>query len=120
MRQLIGVVLLGGSVAILLSPLEAGQTPAGSGAPAERHLSNIRKLTSGGENAEAYFSTDGTRLVFQATRTGYPCDQIYTMRIDGTDQRRVSTGTGRTTCGYYYPSGNQFLFASTHEGGPEC
>jgi Tol biopolymer transport system component len=42
------------------------------------------------------------------------------MRTDGTDQRRVSTGTGRTTCGYYYPSGNQLLFASTHEGGSDC
>jgi Tol biopolymer transport system component len=120
MRQLIGVVLLSGSVAILLSPLAADQTPAGSAAPAERHLTNIRQLTSGGENAEAYFSSDGTLLVFQATRAGYPCDQIYTMRTDGTDQRRVSTGTGRTTCGYYYPSGNQLLFASTHEGGPDC
>jgi hypothetical protein len=50
MRQLIGVVLLGGAVAILLSPLETGQAPAESAAAAEWHLSNVRKLTSG-ENA---------------------------------------------------------------------
>ena len=67
----------------------------------ERHLRNIRQLTHGGENAEAYFSPDGTHLIFQSTRDGYPCDQIYTIKIDGTDLRRVSTGTGRTTC----PSG---------------
>jgi TolB protein len=86
----------------------------------ERHLRRVTKLTSGGEHAEAYFSSDGTRLIFQASRAGYPCDQIYTMRIDGSDQQRISTGTGRTTCGYFYPKGDQILFASTHEGGTAC
>jgi Tol biopolymer transport system component len=86
----------------------------------ERHLRNLRQLTFGGENAEAYFSPDGTRLIFQSTRTGVPCDQIYTMKIDGSDVRRVSTGTGRTTCGYFYPGGRDILFASTHKAGPQC
>ena len=56
----------------------------------ERHLANIRQLTFGGENAEAYFSADGTRLIFQSTREGVACDQIFTMKIDGSDQKRVS------------------------------
>jgi len=86
----------------------------------ERHLKNIRQLTHGGENAEAYFSPDGTRLIFQSTRDGYPCDQIYTMKIDGTDLRRVSTGAGRTTCGYFYPGNKEILFASTHEESRDC
>ena len=73
--------------------------PAAQAPPAERHLRNIRQLTFGGENAEAYFSPDGTRLIFQSTRDGSPCDQIFTMKIDGSDLKRVSTGTGRTTCG---------------------
>ena len=60
----------------------------------EKHLANIKQLTFGGENAEAYFSADGTRLIFQSTRAGYPCDQIYTMKVDGSDERRVSNGTG--------------------------
>jgi TolB protein len=88
--------------------------------PAETHLANIKQLTFGGENAEAYFSADGTRLIFQATRAGYPCDQIYTMKVDGSDEHRVSNGTGRTTCGYYYPGGKSILFASTHEASKEC
>ena len=89
--------------------------------PRERHLANIRQLTFGGENAEAYFSDDGTRLIFQSTRDGYPCDQIYTMKIDGTDLRRVSTGTGRTTCGYYrYPQGDRIVYATTEGGAAEC
>jgi len=89
-------------------------------APAERHLRNIRQLTFGGENAEAYFSADGTRLIFQSTREGVPCDQIFTMKIDGSDLKRVSTGTGRTTCGYFYPGGKEIVFASTHKASEAC
>src|SRR4029453_9654565 len=95
----------------------AGAATATASGKAERHLRNIRKLTSGGENAEAYFSADGTRLIYQSTRPEYPCDQIYTMKLDGSDRRRVSTGTGRTTCGYFYPAGDEILFASPHEAG---
>jgi len=93
------------------------QTPPAS---PERHLTGVKQLTFGGENAEAYFSSDGARLIFQSTRADYPCDQIFTMKIDGSDVRRVSTGTGRTTCGYYYPGGKELLFASTHATSPEC
>jgi TolB protein len=97
------------------------QTPAPQNTTGvERHLRNIKQLTHGGENAEAYFSPDGTHLIFQSTRDGYPCDQIYTMKIDGSDLRKVSTGKGRTTCGYFYPGSKQILFASTHETSPEC
>ena len=98
--------------------------PRGQAAPqkssAERHLANIKQLTFGGENAEAYFSSDGSRLIFQATRAGYACDQIYSIKIDGTDEKRISNGTGRTTCAYYYAGGTQLLYASTHEASKEC
>ncbi len=53
--------------------------------PQEKHLRNMRQLTFGGENAEAYFSSDGKKLIFQSTRDGHECDQIYTMNIDGSD-----------------------------------
>jgi len=85
----------------------------------ETRLSNIRQLTFGGENAEAYFSSDGTRLSFQSTGE-YPCDQIYTMKIDGTDRKLVSSGEGRTTCAFYTPDGKSIVYASTHLGGKEC
>jgi Tol biopolymer transport system component len=77
-------------------------------------------LTDGGENAEAYFSFDGQRLILQSTRPPFECDQIFTMNIDGSDQELVSTGTGRTTCSYFFPDGEHILYASTHLGGPEC
>ncbi len=86
----------------------------------EKHLANIRQLTDGGENAEAYFSFDGKKLSFQSTRNGRICDQIYTMNIDGSDQKMVSTGKGRTTCSYYFPDNKTILFASTHLAGDDC
>ena len=76
-------------------------------------LSNIKQLTSGGENAEAYWSPDGKRLIFQATRGGSKCDQIYVMNADGTDQHMVSNGQGRTTCGYFLPDGKHIIYGST-------
>ncbi len=80
----------------------------------EKHLRNVKQLTFGGENAEAYFSGDGQRLIFQAKRDGRQCDQMYTMRADGSDLRMVSTGGGTTTCAYIFPSGKRVLFSSTH------
>ena len=88
--------------------------------PGERHLTNIRQLTNGGENAEAYFSADGERLIFQSTRGGRTCDQQYTMRADGTDLRRVSTGAGKTTCGYFFDRDRKILFSSTHHADTAC
>src|SRR5918997_1208600 len=85
--------------------------------PAETRLRNVRQLTFGGENAEAYFSGDGRRLIFQSKRDGRACDQIYTMRADGSDVRMVSTGEGRTTCSYIFPKNQKrILYASTHLG----
>src|SRR5438132_6785727 len=79
--------------------------------PQEKHLRNVRQLTFGGENAEAYFSSDGKKLIFQSTRDGRECDQIYTMNIDGSDVRMVSTGDGRTTCSYFFPVYKWFLYS---------
>ena len=73
--------------------------------PRERRLANLRQLTAGGQNAEAYFDSTGTRLIFQSTRPPYGCDQIFTMKADGADVRLVSTGRGRTTCGFFFPDG---------------
>ena len=84
------------------------------------HLANIRQLTSGGQNAESYWSPDGKRLVFQSTRDGRECDQIYAMDADGSNVRMVSTGKGRTTCAYFLADGKHIVYASTHEAGAGC
>ena len=86
----------------------------------ERHFARIRQLTFGGENAEAYFSRDGKRLIFQSTRDGRPCDQQYVMNVDGSGVRRVSTGFGKTTCGYFFDADRRIFFASTHAADTAC
>jgi TolB protein len=86
----------------------------------EVHLANIRQLTFGGQNAEAYFSADGTKIVFQSTRGDHPCDQEYVMNVDGSGVHRVSDGRGRTTCGYFFDHDRKVLFSSTSASGPDC
>jgi TolB protein len=89
--------------------------------PGERHLRNVRQLTFGGNNAEAYFSPSGQHLIFQRQeRVGSGCDQQYVMKVDGSGLRRVSNGLGRTTCGYFYDGGRRILYSSTFEHSPDC
>ncbi|MEZ5347088.1 MAG: hypothetical protein R2681_16190 [Pyrinomonadaceae bacterium] len=111
------------TIAILLGFVTFTAIYAQSGdlsAPGESKLKNIRQLTFGGENAEAYFSSNGKKLIFQSKRDGRACDQIYTMNIDGSDTKMVSTGDGRTTCSYFYRKDKGILYASTHLGHKEC
>ncbi|HET9441454.1 MAG TPA: hypothetical protein VFO52_14860 [Longimicrobiales bacterium] len=78
-------------------------------------------LTNGGENAEAYFSGDETRLIFQRTRPPeLPCDQMLTLDLRTGEEKLVSTGKGRTTCGYFYPHANRIVYASTHHVSETC
>ncbi len=94
---------------------------------AESHFKNIRQLTFGGDNAEAYFSFDGKWLVFQKTyaKEGIPCDQIYVGKIPESanekfEPRLVSTGKGRTTCGAFLKDNKHVVFASTHLASEAC
>jgi Tol biopolymer transport system component len=88
--------------------------------PRETHLANVRQLTFGGENAEAYWSADGKQLIFQSKRDGLECDQIFVMDADGGNVRRLSNGKGRTTCSYLFPGGAKILYASTFLSGDAC
>jgi Tol biopolymer transport system component len=80
----------------------------------EPNLRRVRQLTFGGQNAEAYWSADGKFITYQAKQPGYPDEQIFRMRADGSDKRLVSTGLGRTTCSYFSPDGRWIYFSSTH------
>jgi len=86
----------------------------------EKHFKNVRMLTNGGENAEAYYSFDGKKLVFQSTVDSMKCDQIFTMNVDGSEKQMVSTGNGRTTCAYFYPDETKIIYASTHHHNVDC
>ena len=109
-----------------------GGSPAGGDAPGpalsvniadtpnERHLTNVKQLTFGGENAEAYFSRDGQWLTFQSTREGRTCDQQYVMHVNGSGVKRVSNGNGKTTCGWFLPDGKRLFFGSSHAHDSLC
>ena len=86
----------------------------------ETHFARLWQITFGGENAEAYWSASGRQLIFQAHREDWPCDQQYVLDLDSGAQTRVSTGKGRTTCGYFYDHDRRVLFSSTHLGADSC
>jgi TolB protein len=86
----------------------------------EVHLTNVRQLTFDGENAEAYFAFDGSKLAFQRKAPTGGCDQIYSLDLATGDTARVSSGEGRTTCSFYFPSGDKILYSSTHLAGATC
>jgi Tol biopolymer transport system component len=88
--------------------------------PQETHFGELRMMTDGGENAEAYFSFAGDRLIFQSTRPPYACDQILVMDTGTAETTLASTGTGRTTCAYFLPDDDWLIYASTHQAGPDC
>ena len=86
----------------------------------ERHLKNLRMLTDQGENAEAYFSFDQKKLIFQSRHGSYECDQIFMMNLDGSEKTLVSTGSGRTTCSFFLPGDQKIIYASTHLDDKNC
>lgn len=95
--------------------------------PQEKHLKNIKQLTFGGDNAEAYWSFDNKKLVFQANTKawGLECDQIFTINIDddlskGQIPQMISTGEGRTTCSYFLPGNETIIYSSTHLDDKAC
>ncbi len=88
--------------------------------PGETHFAHLWQLTFGGQNAEAYWSADGTKLTFQAMIGDAKCDQQYVYDLATGKVTRISNGKGRTTCGYFYDHDRRVLFASTHAGGDEC
>lgn len=108
------------AAALIFSPCGRAAEPPQQPAESRDLLTNIRQLTFGGQNAEAYWSPDGRKLVFQSTRDGGGCDQIYAMNADGSDVRLVSTGKGAATCGYFLSDNKSIVYASTHLAGGAC
>lgn len=96
------------------------ETKAQSEAPLERHVRNVTRLTSDGDNGEAYFSWDDRQLIWQSNREGYACDKIWMMNIDGTHKRMVSPDHGAHTCSFFFPENTTIVFASTSHQPEAC
>jgi len=147
--RLIGPALFLGGALLFVLTLRGGarqgpqnNKPAAAGThalqfPGEKHLANIRQLTFGGQSAEAYFSADDKYLSFQhqgqfldpATSNpvgpNIPCDQIFTITVPAPGERPanpkpISNAKGRTTCSYFFPSGDRVLYSSTFAANPAC
>ena len=86
----------------------------------EAHLRNIRQLTFGGQNAEAYFSRSGRQIIFQRQEADSGCDQEFVMNVDGTGLHRVSSGKGRTTCGYFFDDDRRIFYSTTEHASAAC
>ena len=138
-RSIEGLWVWGICVVMGLPPFalagDQSQDPMPQTRSTERHLANIRQLTVGRQNAEAYFSFDGAKLIFQSTNNwpndsrgathkpaanGLGCYQMYVLDLDSDTVRLVSTGKGATTCGYFFPGDRRVLYSSTHAVGSEC
>jgi Tol biopolymer transport system component len=102
-------------IPLLIAALQT--IPADSG---EVHLRNVRQLTFGGQNAEAYFSKSGKQIILQRQVADTGCDQQFVMNADGSNLHRVSSGWGRTTCGYFFDKDRRILYASTEHTGAAC
>ena len=94
--------------------------------PEEKNFKSLRQVTFGGDNAEAYWSFDNDKLIFQSNyaKWGVGCDQMFLMdreeNFKNVKPFMVSTGKGRTTCGYFLPDGKHILYSSTHLKDEAC
>lgn len=109
------------------TPVFAALTDSSLIYPQEKHFASLRRLTDGGDNAEAYWSFDNTKLIFQATHDAWnaECDQIFLydlLNAKAMDAAppRISNGKGRTTCAYFLPGNKEVLYASTHHHQDTC
>lgn len=125
-RKVYRVSGLFAAVTVQLSCAGGRQQPETSAAVArglqegEPFFESITQLTFGGQNAEAYFSSDGSQLIFQRQVTDAACDQQFTINVDGSGMKMVSNGLGRTTCGYFYDNDERIVYSSTFEHDESC
>lgn len=114
------VIAYAAAAVVAAVPLSAQSPRLFAPEPGEVHLTNLRQLTNGGENAEAYWSHDGQWITFQSTRDGRACDEQFVMRADGSDLKRISDGRGKVTCGFFFPDNTRLFFGSSTAHDAAC
>ncbi len=109
------VTLLAWGILHQAMTMESGQNQ-----PLDRYMTNVTQITFDGDNGEAYFSWDDRRLIYQSNRSGYRCDKIWVMNIDGSGKRRVSPDRGAHTCSFFFPGDQKIVFSSTSHLPGDC
>ncbi|MBC7466587.1 MAG: M28 family peptidase [Bdellovibrio sp.] len=79
-------------------------------------LANSKQITFvGPRSGEGYFSQDGQKMIFQSEREpGNPFYQMFILDLKTGRTNRVSTGQGKTTCGWIHPNLKKVMWSSTH------
>jgi TolB protein len=124
-KATLALAVAAGALAAAAFPQHPGGPPPAGPAiihPEEKHFRNLRQVTFDGQNAEGYWGPDGRQIVYQRTNEAeaVKCDQEFVFDLATAKSRMVSSGKGRTTCGYLYEGGQRVLYASTHLADPAC
>ncbi|HIC91644.1 MAG TPA: hypothetical protein EYP21_06225 [Syntrophaceae bacterium] len=76
----------------------------------------VVRLTSIGDNGEAYFSPDGKRLIYQSKkRPEHYNSQIYIYDFETKREKRLNFNNGDDTCSYFSPDMKWIIYASTFD-----
>ena len=73
-------------------------------AQAEQEEFKVWAVPNVPEGAEAYFSPDGKRLIYNAKMEGDESFYVYTLNVDGTDIKKIND-KGEDACSFYHPDG---------------
>ena len=98
--------------------------------------SDVQQVTHDlGYDGGAFFSPDGTRLIFRASRPKTTEEvaeyeallaeglvkptamELYTCKVDGSDLRQITQLGGANWAPYFHPDGQRILFCSNHQTG---
>ena len=74
----------------------------------------VWKIPNVSNGAEFYFSPDGKSMIGNAKFEGDSSHQVYTMKIDGTNIKKIN-GIGEDACSYYFPDGQKLIWTSTRD-----
>jgi len=102
----------------LYVPVVHGKNPQGKIIKADsgQKIHKVVRLTSKGDNGEAYFSPDGKKLIYQSKkRPEHYNSQIYIYDFETKREKRLNFNNGDDTCSYFSPDMKWIIYASTFD-----
>jgi len=83
-------------------------------------IENVKQLSFQGDNGEAYFNSDDSKVIFQSKRNNNNCDKLYIVDINGNNLTEFVANDGAFTCAYFSLDDRYIFFSSTMHLGSEC